>query len=99
MSYTLTPYQHFCSNLLPMPTRPYTSELEFMEFDITMFCFMPNNIHDKMFATCYGVDSKELRHDPLSTHLPKPAAHAHKTLLTRAGICGIGHHHVLFHAK
>jgi hypothetical protein len=37
-----------------MPIRPYSPELEFVELDITMFCFMPNNIHDKTFATCYG---------------------------------------------
>jgi hypothetical protein len=75
--------------MLPMPTRPYTPELEFMEFEMTMFCFMPNKIHDKTFTTCYGEDNKELHLDPLSTLLPKPAAHAHKTLHTRAGIYGI----------
>jgi hypothetical protein len=66
-----------------MPTRPYTPELEFMEFDITMFFVMANNIHDKTFTTCYGVDSKELHLDPLSTLMPKHAAHAHKSLHTR----------------
>jgi hypothetical protein len=75
--------------MLPMPTRPYTPEHELMEFDTAMFFVMPNNIHDPTFTTCYGVDSKELHLDPLSTLLPKHAVHAHKSLHTRARTFGI----------